>query len=207
MSRLYVIPRLDQKVLTSVGFFDGFSRRQLFHSQVNRAVSPLRPHESRSPTVHLPSTNGHHEQDGQKHPAQSEQPQTGDDALVQVGPQLSVVHLQFLHLPSRNRVRVDFGLAGDGVGDDHQDDAAHEEHQRKDEAVVRGVVVGRVVLVEIWAFILSHGVLIVVRDLLRLLLRLKADKGYKTANEKEMIINNLLAMAAFTSTDHNVLED
>ena len=91
-----------------------------------------------------------------------------------MGAQLGVVHLQLLHLAGRHGVRVNFGLSGDGVSDDHQDDPAHQKHQGEDEAIVCRVVVGRVELSEVLAVLLpSTSFLLIVRpwrDLLMLLL-------------------------------------
>lgn len=159
-----------QKLLAS----SRLSGRQLLHPQVDGAVSPLGVNKRRPASVHLAPADGHHEQHGQEHPPEGQQAQARDDALVQVGAQLGVVHLQPLHLASRHGVRVDFGLPGDGVRDDHQDDPAHQEDQGEDEAVVGGVVVGRVDLGEALAVLLSSSCLLLVvrprRDLLMLLL-------------------------------------
>lgn len=144
----------DQKLPSSVPALASYclSSCQLLHPQADGAVSPLGSNKRRPASVHLSPADGHHEQDRQEHPPQGQQAQTRDDALVQVGAQLGVVHLQLLHLACRHRVRVDFGLSGDCVGDHHEDDSAHQEHQGEDETVVRRVVVS---WVEVLAFLLS----------------------------------------------------
>lgn len=180
LARIRITPSVrvfHQKLLASVPALASsrLSGRQLLHPQIDGAVSPLGSNKCRPASVHLAPADGHHEQHGQEHPPEGQQAQARDDALVQVGAQLGVVHLQPLHLASRHGVRVDFGLPGDGVRDDHQDDPAHQEDQGEDEAVVRGVVVGRVDLGEALAVLLSASCLLLVvrprRDLLMLALK------------------------------------
>lgn len=111
-----------------------------------------------------------------------------------MGAQLGVVHLQLLHLAGRHGVWVNFGLSGDGVGNDHQDDPTHQKHQGEDEAIVCGVVVSWVELSEVLAVLLpSTSFLLIVRprrELLMLLLALKKrSKEGKDKDKREQDIN------------------
>lgn len=197
---LYIIPALrlfafHQTLPTSIPALPStsfcLSTGQLLHPQVDGTVSPLGTNECRPTSVHFAPTNGHHEQHWQEHPPQSQQAQARDDALVQVGTQLGVVHLQLLHLAGRHRVRVDFGLTGDGVCDDYQNDPTHQEHQGEDEAVVGRVVIAGIKFGEVLAFLLpSTSFFLIIRpwrELLLLVPLVEKKERKKNKQKKERV--------------------